>query len=833
MFHYISNENRFKEYEAVPVNAFTETSNNEIVLAGVNGLAIIDQKGLEIHVILRGSLLNDLHVSDSIVWLCSTGDGLIRFNINSREVTKFTTDSGVPSNYINSIVKEGENLWLGTERGLCRFNSIDHTVETFSSFQNLSQLSFNRNAKCKLKDGRIAWGTNQGVILFDPTRLRQIKSGGRIFIQDISISGRSLRHHPSIKLDKPINTFKELNLNYNQNTISFELLSIGTTPGSKFSWKMEGLDDNWNSPSHQRILSYSNIQSKEYHLKIRMYNSSLSQIIDEREFFIKIKPPIWKTWYFYIIATLIVAGLIYLSLRYYIRFLKQKHTEEKVRFFTNTAHDIRTSLTLVKAPIDELSKEKSISEQGKYYLNLGKEQITRLTSVVTQLMDFQKVDIGKGQLSLSEVDIVQLINNRVAMFDSYAESKEIKIIFDKNKPKYNTAIDELKIEKVLDNLISNAIKYSHPGSKVTIEFTGADNQWSLKVIDQGIGISKKAQKQLFKEFYRGENAINTKVVGSGIGLLLVKDYISMHHGAISCTSDIDQGSTFTVSIPLNKKEKTERINQATFEKSNFLSSNKQSPTENTFILEKNLRVLIVEDHDDLRDFISQVLSNEFEIFKAEDGKEAWDMAQKIEPDLIVSDIMMPNMDGFELCELLKSTYETSHIPVLLLSTLTGKAEQLHGLGLGADDYLTKPFDMALLQQKIKSIIQNRQKVHAKALKQNYSNGGEPILKNEINDAFIKRMLKVVNENIANSEFNRSAFANEMNVSESLLYKKVKALTDQSPSDFINSVRLNHSRDLLLTKKYTISEISELCGYGSLSYFSTAFKKYFGKSPIEI
>ncbi|MFA9388762.1 MAG: two-component regulator propeller domain-containing protein [Prolixibacteraceae bacterium] len=831
---YKVDKNVFKNYGGAPVNAITQLSSNEILLACTYGLSVIIKDESRISIILNGHVVNDVCLVNDTIWACTSGDGLLRLIRSSGEITKFRSEDGLPSNHINSIVRDSIFLWLGTENGICRFSLKDHSVETYNSIHNVSNFSYNRNANCRLNDGRIAWGTNSGVVIFDPKNLRQVRAQGKIFIQDITISGRSIRDNSLFKLEKPIDQLEELKLNYNQNTVTLEVLQIGVSPGTKFSWMLEGLDESWSKPSAQRIITYSNIPNKKCKLKIRLYDSSLSQLISEKTLAINIKPPFWSTWYFFVIVMLILSGLIYLSLWYYISLLRQKHTEEKVRFFTNTAHDLRTSLTLIKAPVDELSKEKNISELGLYHLNLAREQTGRLTSVITQLMDFQKVDIGKGQLVLNKSNVVDLISNRIRMFDSYAESREIQLEFETNLPTYDTAINEEMIEKILDNLISNAVKYSKPDSKVHVEFTGSDKQWQLKVIDQGIGISKKAQKHLFKEFYRGENAINTKIVGSGIGLLLVQNYVAIHNGEVKYSSNEESGSIFTIVIPKKEISAAERITSNQKEK-HKLNRNDGLPEINKIpkltLQQDGMNILVVEDNDDLRNFMAQVLGQDFSIKEAKNGEEAWPIVQKELPDLVVSDVMMPIMDGFELCQKVKSTYETAHIPVILLTAISGKTEQLHGLGLGADDYLTKPFDITLLQQKIKSIILNRQKVRNSLLGLGTHENNEPNLKNEFNEQFLEKMLAVVNENIRNNKFNKDVFAAAMNVSSSLLYKKVKSLTDHSPTDFIKIVRLKHAQELLKSGEHNITEISELCGFSSVSYFSTVFKKQFGKPPI--
>ncbi len=827
----------FRKYPEEPVSSFAQLSEDQIFLGCSYGLALLDKQTGNIKRLLLGLLVHDLILLGDNVWICTGGDGLVKYNYKSGETERFTMQSGLPSNFINSIIYDSGFLWIGTESGLCRFNPMDNSAQTYTSILPLSRSSFNVGACLELKNGQLVWGTNKGAAIFEPQALKESPSQGRIFFQELTVSGRSIRDIPSFRLSRPVDSLQTIHLKYYQNTISLEIIPIGISPGAKFSWKMDGLDEDWASPTENKIITYTNLPSGEFQLKIKLYDGSLAHVISERSITLKVIPPFWIKVWFLSLLFVFVLGIIFLFLLIYINRLKQKHTEEKVRFFTNTAHDIRTSLTLIKAPVEQLSQETNLSESGKSYLQLAREQAQQLSTVVTQLMDFQKVDIGKGQVAFSTVDLVKLISNRKLMYESFAKSRGVELVFTHNYRSYTTAVDELKMEKVVDNLISNAVKYSHKESQVQIDLKCYENKWILQVIDQGIGISRKAQRKLFKEFYRSDNAINSKVVGSGIGLLLVKKYVTMHGGTISCSSQENMGSTFQVVIPfksLSGKVKTAvSVSDTSLPASQVMNADQVISTDNKAHSSKEMKIVVAEDNDDLLHFIQSTLSNEFEVIAADDGTKAWELISTKIPDLVVSDIMMPNMDGFELCQLMKSTYVTSHIPIILLTALSEKTEQLRGLGLGADDYLTKPFDMQLLVLRIKTIIGNRQLVREKALRVIKGGSAEPILNNEINDKFIKRILEVVKTNISNSGFGKDEFALEMNVSPSLLYKKIKTLTDQSPNEFIRNVRLNHAQELLQSGKYTVTEVSELCGFASAGYFSTVFRKHFGKSPSEV
>jgi len=836
---YFSDKEKFRSYKDITVKVIMEYRPGKMLIGNTVGLMLLDTKTGSTQRLVNGYLVYDMLLKDEVVWLCTSGGGLLGYNLKTKEVKNFTVDSGLPSNFLNSIAYSNGYLWIGTESGLCRMNEDGSTILTFNSLPALSNVSFNQKAHRTLKNGKLIWGTNKGALIFDPAAVQTGQYQGRIFYQDLTISGRSIREFSTPALKNPLDSLQKLPLKYYQNTVSLELIPIGvTSPGSKFLWKMEGLDQEWSKPANSRVLSYSNIPSGTYSLRIRMIDSSLTTIIAERTIDFHVVPPFWRKWWFRVLAVFFIIGLSTFLFAYYIDWLKKQHSEEKIRFFANTAHEIRSSLTLIKGPVEELNKEAGLTDKGIHYLHLATDQTQRLLKVVTQLMDFQKVDVGKEKLFLAMTDIVKTIENRVMMFESYAGTKSIELKFTSNFQKFVTAVDEAMLEKIVDNLISNAIKYSFPDMPVHVGLQCYSNKWILEVQDRGMGIAKKAQRQLFKEYYRDENAVNARIVGSGIGLLLVKNYVSLHGGKVSCTSQQNAGSTFQITLPVKQIDEAFVVPKMPEEKVvRFpLQKNEMVPTnfgETDSAPSPKMKVLIVEDHDYLREFLKSALELDFHIYLAEDGQQAWSLVQKETPDLVVSDIMMPNMDGFELCRMLKETYETCHIPVILLTALSGKAQQLQGLGLGADDYLTKPFDVTLLQQRIKSIVQNREVIREKALKIIKLSDDEPILGNELNDRFIKRMVEVVHENMANAQFSKDDFAMAMNVSRSLLYKKAKALINQSPMDLLKSVRLDHALDLIKSKKHTITEISELCGFSSVSYFSTVFRMHYGKSPTQV
>lgn len=838
---YLSKEKRFRKYHYQPVNAFLERRPNEILLLCTYGLCSLNKKSGDLKKIIDGYFIHDACLfSDSVAWICTRGDGLLKYEFKNGSIEQYSMKDGLPSNYICSVIAQGTDLWLGTEKGLCRFSTITKSVDVLSNLNH----SFNQHAKIRLKSGMLYWGSNEGAIQFTPTKFKMQKEAGKLYFQDFFILGRSIVSDSIYKLTTVLDDIKKIELKYNQNSFSFDFLPISVKEQEyKYTWKLEGFGENWSALSDLRVINYTNIPSGKYRFIIKMIDSSHNRVIDQRNIDIQIFPPFWQTWWAWLIYISVFFSFLYFSFRYYIGSLKRKHSEDKIRFFINTAHDMRNSLTLIRVPVDELAKEKTLSANGIYFSSLAREQMQSLNAVVTQLLDFQKSDLKKTQLVIKNIDIVSLIKYRVTLFQPLAEKQGVLIHFICEIPSCIIALDEEKTEKILDNLLSNAIKYTPKKGTVDMELFLNNSNWVIEVRDTGMGIPKKEQSKLFSEFYRNENAINSKIIGSGIGLLLTKKYVEAQGGKISCESVQGVGSTFRIVFPRNKNmlmtpslaeeipldvDDIRGVCDGTVESELEFALQEDVPN-----LEKQLLhplLLIVEDNDDLRSLLVRMMNDEYNVEEASTGSEAWKKIMAKLPDMVLSDVMMPDMNGFDLCKRIKSSFESSHIPVILLTALSDKRNELYGNSLGADDYVAKPFDGDVLKSKLKSIFNNRIAIRNRALRMIEKPTEEPFFVNELNDHFIKKAIQVVYAHIADSDFGKDDFACAMNVSSSLLYKKIKSLTNQSPNDFIRFIRLKHAVELLQIQKYTITEISEMSGFSNVAYFSTVFKKHYGKSP---
>ncbi len=813
---------KLRAYDTQPVYSFAELSPGQILLGCAYGLLLMDKETGKFDVLLSGYTVHDIVVAGHTIWVCTSGDGVIGLDMHTAKQVHITTQQGLPSNYTKSVLQVGDNLWIGTDNGLCCYNLPNDQVRSFGTQRQLSNVSFSVNAACQLPDGRLAFGSNSGAVLFYPDKIDTVRASGRIYFSDIRISGRSIREVTDFELSVPIDSLSTLRLNYPQTSFTLSVLPLGCVSKSvAFSWKLVGQDDEWSTYTTNRYINYTNLPAGNYTLCIRMYDGSL---LSERQISIVVSPPFWLTVWFRLLVAAVVIGVLCFVVRYYVQYLHRRYSDEKIRFFTRMAHDIRTSLMLIKAPVEELYKEKALSSWGIKCLTLISEQTTRLSDTATQLLDFEKLDIGYEQPVFADVNLTDLIRRRTGIYTSYAAGQQIDIVADLTPEDYWVQADVRMLERVVDNLLSNAVKYSASGGRVEVTFIGSAAEWTLRVKDYGMGISKAAQRKLFREFYRSDNAVNAQIVGSGIGLLMTKKYLSIHNGKISVTSELGVGTAFDVTVPLRPASKPKVADVPMTEKVDVPVSDDMEVHD--------MHILIVEDNHALCEFMVHPLREHFRVTTAQDGQEAWDMMNDLQPDLVVSDVVMPRMDGFELCRRIKSTYETSHIPVILLTALSDKSNQLHGLGLGADNYLVKPFDMALLASRITSIIRNRRTVLQKAIEAKRDDA-RSIVANHMNDEFIKKAIECVRANIANENFGKEEFASALALSQSLLYKKIKALTNLSVVEFIRSIRLNYAMEKLRSGEYNVTEVSEMCGFNTPAYFSKVFKEYFGKTPTEV
>ena len=606
-----------------------------------------------------------------------------------------------------------------------------------------------------------------------------------------------------------------------------------------FSWKIDGFHKEWSRPSQDNRIIVRNLPPGSYTLQIRaISNEEKYKTYETRNIQIVITPPAWASvWAMigYAILLVLVTGIIF---RIIMLHKQKKISDEKTRFFINTAHDIRTPLTLIKAPLEEVVENQMVTEQALPHMNMALKNVNNLLQLTTNLINFERIDVYSSTLYVSEYELNSYMNNVCATFRKYAEMKHVRFVYESNFDYLNVWFDSDKMGSILKNILSNALKYTPEGGNVCIYACEGENSWSIEVKDTGIGIPSCEQKKLFRNYFRGSNVINLKVTGSGIGLMLVYKLVRLHKGKIQIQSTEHQGTCVQVTFPkgnshLHKAkflspQAPDRYSEAIMphDTSEISASMEISQTNNSL-----QRILIVEDNDDLRNYLVNMFKTGYNVQSCPNGKEALVIMREFNPAIIISDIMMPEMGGDEFCSVIKNDLEMSHIPIILLTALGDEKNMLEGLEIGADAYITKPFSVGILKATVKNILANRA-----LLRQVYNSieDKEQNLPtnctNNLDWKFIASVKECIKNNMENADFNVDMLSSLHHMSRTSFFNKLKALTGYAPADYIRMIRLQHAAQLLKQNKYTITEIADMVGFSDAKYFREVFKKYYNVSP---
>lgn len=605
---------------------------------------------------------------------------------------------------------------------------------------------------------------------------------------------------------------------------------------------MEGFYDDWNRLSEEGHLRFTNLASGDYKLCIRAVSKEEPYLyFEERSIDISIARPVWFS-FWAIACYVLLAALMFITGFRIIALRKQKKiSDEKTRFFVNTAHDIRTPLTLIKAPLEEMLENKTLNEAETNNMHMALRNVNSLLHMTTNLINFERAEVYSSHLYIAEYELNTYIKEIYNIFRTYAAIKHISFRYESNFSYMNVWFDKEKMDSILKNVISNALKYTPEKGDILISVYDIGNTWRLEIKDNGIGIPAKEQRKLFKMHFRGTNAINSKTTGSGIGLMLVRKLVNLHNGKIHIESTEHQGTTIRITLPKDKEQFKHFTLAIKEKKSAYELDVPITPSERTdsFLTEdkdKLQRILIVEDNDELRNYLLQSFSPNYNVQVCGNGKEALAIVKQFWPELILSDIMMPEMRGDELCTAIKSDIETSHIPILLLTALGDEKNILEGLQIGADEYIVKPFSINILKASIANLLANRALLRKKYadLEINAAEEEPPTAtcSNSLDWIFMSNVKKNIEDNIDNPDFTVDTLCSLLNMSRTSFYNKLKALTAQAPADFVRNIRLKHAANLLKEGKYSITEVAERTGFCDGKYFREVFKKYFNVSPSQ-
>ena len=695
------------------------------------------------------------------------------------------------------------------------------------------------------KNKGFVFGSTDGAIEFpEGTRLPKyiyspmILSDFQIFYQTVFPGSMNS------PLKENINQTDRLKLKYNQNTFSLNISSINydAPDNVTFYWKLEGFYDDWNRLSEEGHLRFTNLASGDYKLCIRAVSKEEPYLyFEERSIDISIARPVWFS-FWAIACYVLLAALMFITGFRIIALRKQKKiSDEKTRFFVNTAHDIRTPLALIKAPLEEMLENKTLNEAETNNMHMALRNVNSLLHMTTNLINFERAEVYSSHLYIAEYELNTYIKEIYNIFRTYAAIKHISFRYESNFSYMNVWFDKEKMDSILKNVISNALKYTPEKGDILISVYDIGNTWRLEIKDNGIGIPAKEQRKLFKMHFRGTNAINSKTTGSGIGLMLVRKLVNLHNGKIHIESTEHQGTTIRITLPKDKEQFKHFTLAIKEKKSAYELDVPITPSERTdsFLTEdkdKLQRILIVEDNDELRNYLLQSFSPNYNVQVCGNGKEALAIVKQFWPELILSDIMMPEMRGDELCTAIKSDIETSHIPILLLTALGDEKNILEGLQIGADEYIVKPFSINILKASIANLLANRALLRKKYadLEINAAEEEPPTAtcSNSLDWIFMSNVKKNIEDNIDNPDFTVDTLCSLLNMSRTSFYNKLKALTAQAPADFVRNIRLKHAANLLKEGKYSITEVAERTGFCDGKYFREVFKKYFNVSPSQ-
>lgn len=828
------------------INNIIEEDSNHMWIGNTNGLYLLNIKTKKIDQIklpVKSFFVNNIHRgADGTIYIGTSGDGLIIYNPKTKEFINYRKEnSALISNSIYTIFSDKKgNLILSTENSITRFYLKEKTFHNWTKEQGLMTTHFNMNSGTSTSRNTIVIGSGDGAIEFKLDTYLPEYNEGKLIFSDFRLFYQTI--HPGEKnspLTEDINDTKKIYLSHDQNIFSLRLSTINYDYPSQamYSWKLDGFYNEWNKPSSENIIRYTNLDPGNYRLHVRAISSEDYQILEERSINIIIAPPFWKTPWAMILYGILIILVIGTILRYFFMKKEKEISSEKVSFFINAAHDIRTPLTLVKAPLNDILEKEELSPDGEANLLTAIRSTNNLFRIINNLINFEKTSDSTIKLRIAEYELYSFIEEIIQQFKSFAEAKQIQLTFESNFRFLNVWFDKTKMDSILRNLISNALKYTPEMGSVSITAFSNPQYWSIEIKDTGIGIPADEQKKLFRMFFRGSNAVNLKTSGSGIGLLLVKRLVKKHKGRIIIKSVLNEGSSFLVTFRHGHKHFRQDLLSLPEQTSLAITDNRlYAPSKNSSDdtlpppSSNTAKILIVEDNDELKSYLKRSLTERYTVHLASNGEEGLIMAKNIMPNLIISDIMMPRMRGDEMCVALKSDIETSHIPIILLTALSDRENIINGLAIKADEYMTKPFDIGILKANIANLLANRA-----LLIQQYAHLDlkEPETNNyssELDYKFMSKVKEEIEKNIDNSDFSVEKLSSALNMSRTSFYNKIKALTTQAPADFIRTQRMNRAGELLKAKKYSINEVAFMVGFNDTKYFREVFKKYFNMTP---
>lgn len=797
--------------------------------------------------------VNDVYQSRNtgLYWI-ATHRGLLCYDEKERKTSHYTSQDGLPGDIVYAILEDPtSNIWATTNRGLICLNQSTGKIMTYNNRDGMKNSQFTDRSALYATNGLMYFGGINGLTYFNPTIMEKNTFAPNPLIEGVRLFNKPVAPGDDTGiLSKGILEADEIVFNSSQTNFSIDFTACDyvSKGDNTFMYTLDGLDKQWMTlPAGSRSVAYSNLPSGTYTFRLRAANNDGVWSDEEASIKVVILPPWYKTWWAISIAILLVLAAVFFSTRYIwkrksrekIRKAQQEINEMKVRFFVNMSHELRTPLTLMLLPITDLIASKP-DPATLQKLTTVRNNTLRIRHIVNQLLDYRRAELGMFKLSVAELDINALMSDILESYRSIAENKHIKFNFNSTITNSRIYADANYLELIVNNLVTNAFKYTPEGGEITVNISETDGKLQLSVADTGCGIPTDKLDKIFTRFYQ----LNDSVGGYGIGLSLVKRLVELHHGTISVQSEVGKGSRFVVSVPMKAGAYTaEETATAPLKRESHsedisvllpINEETENTTDASESADGRKTILVVDDNAEILKYLSAALSNDFRVLTAANGNKAIEVLGADTVDLVISDVMMPDMDGVQLCRAIKRNLRTSHIPVIMLSAKADVADRLEGFKVGADDYIAKPFQTEELMAKVRNLIRTRESIIL-----HYSRTTAPaiepteIAQNPLDEEFLKKAIKVMNEHLDDSQFTTDEFAREMCMSRSNLHLKMKALTGESTNDFIRRTRLKKAAELLKTHRYTVAEVSAMVGYNTPSYFATSFKNFFGHSPSSL
>ena len=802
--------------------------------------------------------------SYGFIWVC-TRDGISRMDPRNGTFLNFGNAEGLTEKATLKILEDPErDLWLSTANGLFNILVTKHSNTVFSyafrkydGTDGLQGSAFNANAAYKTREGELIFGGANGFNLFRAGHIRNDQSIPVIILSDLQVVNKQVGIGEKVAgrviLSKSTILTKAIQLRYNQNafTISFSALNYFNPQKIRYKYKLEGLDQHWQEvKSDNRRATYTNIDPGEYVFRVRSTDASGSWVNNEQQLSIEIRPPFWRTNLAYILYVTAIGGSLLFIRRRGIKRIKKEFLIEqerqqakrmhdldvlKIKFLTNVSHEFRTPLSLIITPMDKLIRQAPAAE--KQQLQMIQRNGRRLLNLVNQLLDFRKMEVQELKLHPKTGDIVRFIQELSESFTDVAERKNISFHFSADRNSLITVFDHDKIERIIFNLLSNAFKFTPEGGRVTIALKViAMEDRSVKLVlilsDTGIGIPEDKQSLIFERFFQHDVPDSMVNQGSGIGLSITREFVKLHGGTISVESKVNEGTTFLVSLFFDEQEAAAEPSILPARQNILPRNTGNSKTETQPVPLSNSKkpvLMLIEDNEDFRFYLKDNLKTFYQIAEAGNGREGWQKILSLHPDLVVSDVSMPEMNGIDLCKKIKTDKRTVHIPVILLTALTTEDQQLSGLETGANDYMTKPFNFEILLSKIKNLLQQQEHAKKTFKKQVEFKPAEQEIES-VDDKFIRQLAQHIEKHLSDAAYTVDQLSADMNMSRVGLYKKILPLTGKSPIEYIRFYRLHQSKAILLKSQLTIAEVAYEVGFSNPKHFSKYFREEFGILP---